>query len=248
MSRALAIETSGRIGSVALVEEGVVRVEDEFAHGLKHAAEMVPRIDSLCRRLEWKPNDIDEIYVSAGPGSFTGLRIGITFAKTLAFTTGARLVAVPSVQVLAENAPPEVQNLIIVLDAKRGQIFTARFARENENWVEKEPAHLDDLASMLRRSLRPVYLLGDGIPFHRDAIPVSEAGVTIAPESSWRAQAAAVATAGAALARGPVYGCRSIGSTLYSIAGSRGEVFGAGWKINGKRYSRKERPQASRLI
>lgn len=200
MSRALAIETSGRIGSVALVEDGSVRAEDEFAHGLKHAAEMVARIDALCKRLSWGPKDIDSLYVSSGPGSFTGLRIGVTFAKTFAFATGARLVAVPSVEVLAENAPPGTQNLIIVLDAKRGQIFTARFARINENWVEQEPAHLDDLASMLRRSPRPVCLLGDGIPFHQDAIPADDSRVTIASESSWRARAAAVASIGARLA------------------------------------------------
>ncbi len=185
---------------MALVEDGSVRAEDEFAHGLKHAAEMVARIDALCKRLSWGPKDIDEVYISSGPGSFTGLRIGITFAKTLAFATGARLVAVPSVKVLAENAQPEAQNLIIVLDAKRGQIFTARFARIKEHWVEQEPAHLDDLASMLRRSPRPVCLLGDGIPFHRDSTPDDDPSVTIAPESSWHARAAAVAAIGAKLA------------------------------------------------
>ena len=97
MARGLAIETSGRIGSVAIVDEGRVVAEDAFAHGLQHAAEMIPQIDALLRAQGWSPADLRELYVSAGPGSFTGLRIGITLAKTVAFATGAMIAAVPTV-------------------------------------------------------------------------------------------------------------------------------------------------------
>src|SRR5689334_12051893 len=103
MPRALALETSGRTGSVALVEVGNVVAEDQFPHGLRHAAGLVPMIDRLCRERGWAPGDVDEVYVSAGPGSFTGLRVGITVAKTLALATGARVVAVPTADVLARN-------------------------------------------------------------------------------------------------------------------------------------------------
>jgi tRNA threonylcarbamoyl adenosine modification protein YeaZ len=113
--RALAIETSGRIGSVALAEDGKTLAEETFPHGLQHAARIIPAIDDLCRRLRWTSADFREIYVSAGPGSFTGLRIGITLAKTLAFVTHADLVAVPSVRVLVENAPSDAENAIIVM-------------------------------------------------------------------------------------------------------------------------------------
>lgn len=198
--RALAIETSGRLGSVAILENHQIVAEDEFAHGLQHAAEMIPRIDRMCRAQDWTPTDLREIYVSAGPGSFTGLRIGITLAKTLAFATGARIVAVPSVQVLARNSPAEAQQLIIVLDAKRGQIFTSRLVRENGQWVEAEPARLDSLQAMLQRSPRPVFLLGEGIPFHRQFIPADDSSIIVCPEPTWRARAAAVAEIGAKMA------------------------------------------------
>src|SRR5512146_512531 len=115
MPRVLAIETSGRVGSIALAQGGSILAEAEFEHGLKHAAEIIPMIDRLCRERQWTPRDIEHAYVSAGPGSFTGLRIGITLAKTLAFATGAKLVAVPTVRVLAENAPAGARNVIIVL-------------------------------------------------------------------------------------------------------------------------------------
>ena len=200
MNRALAIETSGRVGSVAIVEDGRVLVEDQFPHGLKHAAEIIPRIDRLCRVRGWKPGELRELYVSAGPGSFTGLRIGVTLAKTLAFATGARIVGVPSVRVLAHNAPAEARNLIIVLDAKRDQIFTARLRRnEAGNWQEDEPAHLDDLRSMLSRSPRPVHLLGEGIPYHQKFI-LEEPGIVVTPDELWRARAEAVAREGMRMA------------------------------------------------
>lgn len=200
MTRALAIETSGRVGSVALAEDGGVLAEAQFPHGLKHAAEIIPTIDRLCRERGWSPSDVGHVYVSAGPGSFTGLRIGITLAKTLAFALGVRLVAVPSVRVLAENAPTEARHAIIVLDAKRDQIFTARFERTDGGWTEREPAHLDSLASMLARSPRPVHLIGEGIPYHEKFIPQDDAGIIVTAAEAWRARAAAVAQIGHELA------------------------------------------------
>ena len=177
--------------------------EDTFPHGLKHAAEIVMRIDRLCRARGWGPADLGELYVSAGPGSFTGLRIGITLAKTMAFSLGTKVVAVPTLRVLAENAPAEARNLVLVLDAKRDQIFTARFSREGGGgaWVEEEPAHLDDLPSMLGRSPRPVHLLGEGIPYHQKFIPAGDPSVLVTPQELWRPRAEAVADEGVRMAR-----------------------------------------------
>jgi tRNA threonylcarbamoyladenosine biosynthesis protein TsaB len=199
--RGLAIETSSRVGSVALAQDGQALAEETFEHGLQHAARILPAIDQLCRRLDWKSGDLGEIYVSAGPGSFTGLRIGITLAKTLAFVTGGKLVAVPSVRVLVENAPAEAQHVIIVIDAKRDQIFTASFDRDGERWTQREPAHLDSLAAMLARAPRPVDLLGQGIPFHRKFIVAADEQVRLADESLWQPRARVVASLGWRMAR-----------------------------------------------
>jgi tRNA threonylcarbamoyladenosine biosynthesis protein TsaB len=201
MARSLGIETSGRIGSIALVRDGEVLVEREFEHGLKNAARILPLIDESMRSLGWKPMELTEIHVSIGPGSFTGLRVAATLAKTLSMTTPAKLVAVPTVRVLAQNAPAEATNLLIVLDAKRGQIFTARFARSGDSWVEHEPAHLDTLAAALARSPRPVHLLGEGIPYHERSIPADDVGITRTEPTRWRARASEVARIGAEMAR-----------------------------------------------
>jgi tRNA threonylcarbamoyladenosine biosynthesis protein TsaB len=202
MPRALALETSGRTGSVAAVEDGAVVAEDQFPHGLQHAAGLVPMIDRLCLGRGWAPADVEEIYVSAGPGSFTGLRVGVTVAKTMALATGARVVAVPTADALARNAPAGWQNLVIVLDAKRDQIFTATFARgDGGEPVLREPARLDSLAAVLARTPRPMHLLGEGIPYHEKFLPANEPSVIVAPPESWRARAGAVAEVGYAMAR-----------------------------------------------
>jgi tRNA threonylcarbamoyladenosine biosynthesis protein TsaB len=129
------------------------------------------------------------------------LRIGITVAKTMAFATGVKLVAVPTARVLAENAPPDAQHLVLVLDAKRDQIFTARFERIGNEWLEREPAHVDSLSNMLARAPRPVHLLGEGIPTHRKFIPATESGILITSEDLWRPRASIVARIGHAMAR-----------------------------------------------
>jgi tRNA threonylcarbamoyladenosine biosynthesis protein TsaB len=202
MPRALALETSGRTGSVAVVAAGVVVGEEQFSHGLQHAAGIVPIIDRLCRARGWSPEQVEEIYVSAGPGSFTGLRVGVTVAKALAFATGARIVAVPTAEVLGRNAPPGWQNLVIVLDAKRDQVFTASFVNDGTgNPIPREPAHLDSLSSVLSRSPRPVHLLGEGIPYHQQFIPTDDPSIILTPPETWRARAAAVAEVGYAMAR-----------------------------------------------
>jgi tRNA threonylcarbamoyladenosine biosynthesis protein TsaB len=199
--RAIAIETSGRLGSIATVRDGQVLTEEQFPPQFKHAAGIISVIDRLTKSHGWSPRDVSEVYVSAGPGSFTGLRVGITVAKTLAFALGAKLVAVPSTHVLAHNAPEGWENAIIVLDAKRGQIFTARFGNEDEQPIEAEPAHLDTLTAMLARAPRPVHLIGDGLPYHSALIPNDDPSVIVTEESTWRPRASIVGQIGWQMAR-----------------------------------------------
>src|SRR4051812_29600329 len=179
MSTSLAIETSGRVGSVALIIDDQIQPEQTFEHGLQNAAKLLPIINRLCLDHGVGPSDINNVFVSIGPGSFTGLRIGVTISKTLAFATGARVYAIPTVQSLARNAPLDAREIVIVLDAKREQIFTARFRREGETLTEVEPAHLDSLVAIVSRANRPVYLIGEGITYHRQLL-ADLSGIVIA--------------------------------------------------------------------
>jgi tRNA threonylcarbamoyladenosine biosynthesis protein TsaB len=201
MIRGLAIETSSREGEVCLLADQTELETARFAHGLRNAAEILCLIDELCGRHTWAPASIRHVYVSAGPGSFTGLRIGITLAKALALATQATVVAVPTSRVLVENAPREARHVVIVLDARRGQIYTARFERSPIGWHEAEPAHVDTLTAVLARAGRPVHLLGEGIPYHQHLIPPDSRIITTPPEL-WQPRAAVVGRLGWQMARG----------------------------------------------
>jgi tRNA threonylcarbamoyladenosine biosynthesis protein TsaB len=229
---ALAIETSARVGSIAAVEDGHVVAEEQFEHGLQHAAQIVPIIDRLCRARGWSPRDVEELYVSAGPGSFTGLRIGITLAKTLALASGVKLVAVPSVRVLVENAPADARHVIIVLDAKREQIFTARFERGTDGWIEREPTQLSSLIEMLDRSPRPVHLLGEGIPYHERFIAKGASDVIVTPIELWRPRAGVVAMLGEVMARKGEYADPDRLTPIYIRKPEAEEKFEAARKIS----------------
>ncbi len=129
--RILAIETTGRAGSVCVASGTTVLAREALPSDARHAGGLHAAIDRLVRGQGWAPDSLNEVHVSAGPGSFTGARIGITVARTLAWATGARIVRVPTVDVLAQNAlqaDPPPKYVAVVLDAKRAQIFTALFA------------------------------------------------------------------------------------------------------------------------
>ena len=101
----LAIETSHSIGSVAAAEGSQVLTEEAFEEGMVHGRELVPQLKVLVDGLKWSLSDVALIAISIGPGSFTGLRVGVITAKTIAYAIGAEVVAVPTLDVLARNAP-----------------------------------------------------------------------------------------------------------------------------------------------
>ncbi|UCG16311.1 MAG: tRNA (adenosine(37)-N6)-threonylcarbamoyltransferase complex dimerization subunit type 1 TsaB [Phycisphaerales bacterium] len=200
--RSLAIETSGRIGSVALGRGPEVLEAEAFSTTHRHAVELLPTVVRICAAREVAPDAIDEVYVSGGPGSFTGLRVGVTFARALAFACGVKIVRVPTLDVIAQNAldvtdPPEA--LAVILDAKRKRIFAAAFALTDDGYARaQEPAELDPdgFFAALPAGCRAI---GEGILHHQEAVARARLGVL--PESLNRARAEVVHRLGYRLAR-----------------------------------------------
>src|SRR5262245_21398293 len=129
--RTIAIETSGRVGSVAALKcEGdradilgeIILGEDQ-----RTAQRLAPAIRELLSDVSWSPADVELVAVAVGPGSFTGLRIGVTAAKSFAYAVGAQIVGVNTLAVLAAQAPPSAAPLWTVMDAQRRELFAARF-------------------------------------------------------------------------------------------------------------------------
>ncbi|NIA17164.1 MAG: tRNA (adenosine(37)-N6)-threonylcarbamoyltransferase complex dimerization subunit type 1 TsaB, partial [Planctomycetes bacterium] len=106
----IAVETSGRAGSVAIGFGNRLSEEKTFSGNMRHNAELFETIIELLQRVDKSPSQIGQIYISAGPGSFTGLRIAVTLAKTMALANNAKIVAVNSLDVLAENASANTDN------------------------------------------------------------------------------------------------------------------------------------------
>jgi tRNA threonylcarbamoyladenosine biosynthesis protein TsaB len=126
----LGIETSGKNASIALLRDddcmAQVRLE---AAGRRHAQTLVAEIDRLLRGQGLRVRDCEAVAVSVGPGSFTGLRIGIMCAKTLAYATGCPLAAVDTLLAIAENSPADVDEVYVVSDAQRRQWYARRYRR-----------------------------------------------------------------------------------------------------------------------
>lgn len=125
----LSIETASRRGSVALLESGKCLREVVFPEGLIHGREITARIDSLLRETARSARDLSAIAVSVGPGSFTGIRVGVTAAKTLAYALEIPVVTESSLLVTAANASRSGPGaaVLTVLDARQGAFFWAVF-------------------------------------------------------------------------------------------------------------------------
>ncbi len=152
----LALETSGFGGSLALLDDERVLGERILDAQRRHAQTLVPEIQSLLQENNRKPAECELIAVSTGPGSFTGLRVGITCVKTMAYATGAKVAAVPTFPCLAAGCPDDVDRVQVIMNAQRQELFVGRFQRENAlEWretqslcIEKATAWQEQLSAM----------------------------------------------------------------------------------------------------
>jgi tRNA threonylcarbamoyladenosine biosynthesis protein TsaB len=127
----LALETSGRDASVALLERRGDAVEPliqrTLPDGERSAKSLLPCVAEALREASWRPADLELIAVTTGPGSFTGLRIGVVAAKTLAYATGAKLIGVHTLTAVAAGVQCNAPRLWVLLDAQRHEFFAASF-------------------------------------------------------------------------------------------------------------------------
>lgn len=201
----LALETSGAVGSVCLCEDDRLLGERSFGGAKQHGRELAPCVDALFREVGWNPRTGPELVaVSQGPGSFTGLRVGIAFAKTLAYATKCDVVGVPSLDVLAQNALlPEAasirgdaENIGVVVDAKRGRVYCGAYELRDGAVRRRGDMQLLSPAQFLGQLKRPALIIGDGLAAYGDQF--KQDGLVSTPESLWIARASVVAKLGLA--------------------------------------------------
>lgn len=199
--RIIAVETSSASGSVALALGPDLLAEQTFSTKTQHARELLPTLAGLFEQCSWRTGEVEECFLSIGPGSFTGLRVAVAFARHLALATGARLCAVPTLEVIAANAlwlssPP--QRLAVILDAKRGQVFGATFTLQGASYRRDDEARMVEASALLHEGSR-ISVMGEGIDYHRE--PVEASGAAILDRSLWTPRAGGVHRLGGEMSR-----------------------------------------------
>jgi len=147
----LAIETSGIQGSVAIFDGHTLRFERILgASGTRHAQTLPAEVADALAQCSLQPQDIRSVAVSIGPGSFTGLRVGLTFAKTFAWLNDARLVAVDTLRAISQRVPPDMEYVTAIVDAQRTEFFAATYRWDAELGlrVAVDGVHLVNVADL----------------------------------------------------------------------------------------------------
>ena len=200
----LAIESSGLVASAAIVQDDILVAEYTTDHKKTHSVTLMPMIEEIMRMSETDTADLDAIAVSAGPGSFTGLRIGSATAKGMGLVAGIPLINVPSLEGLAYNLWGCRSLVCPIMDARRGQVYCGvyRFTDtsddgEFETVREQDACDMHELIADINRLGEAVVFLGDGVPVFADMISAEcQVPYRFAPAHLNRQRASSVAALG----------------------------------------------------
>ena len=196
----LGLDSSGIVASVAIVEDDVLIAEYTVNYKKTHSQTLLPMLDEIAKMTELDLNSIDAIVVAAGPGSFTGLRIGSATAKGLGLALKKPLIAIPTVEGLAYNLY-DISGLICpIMDARRKQVYTGiyRFTDHQLKVVEDQMAvPMETVIEKLNQYGEAVTFLGDGVSvFHELIAEKMTVPYSFAPAHVNKQRAAAVAALG----------------------------------------------------
>ncbi len=172
----LAIDTSNQTLGVALLDEIENKIIGEYITNLKknHSIRIMPAIQMLMKDCEKTPGDLTKIIVAEGPGSYTGVRIGVTIAKTLAWSLKIPLAGISSLEILAAGAGRYFDGYVApIFDARRGQVYTGLYQYQNGKLtiVQKdELVMIADYAAKLKTMDKAILFIGNDLVIHRPII------------------------------------------------------------------------------
>lgn len=171
----LGIETSQRAGWVSLSSGDSCLEERRLdSTGRRHAQALPLVASELLAAHQVDPKQLDLLAVSIGPGSFTGLRVGVVFAKTLAWSIGCPVAAVDTLWAVATAAPPDLDRLYVVSDAQRNELFVGLFHRESSSTWSRQGAITIEGADAWCRQIDPsITVTGPALPLIADQLPTS---------------------------------------------------------------------------
>ena len=188
--RILGIESSSLVAGVAILDDDIITAEFTINYKLTHSQTLLPMLSNIKEILNIDMNSIDAIAVSGGPGSFTGLRIGVATAKG---------ISLPTLDALAYNFYDTSALIVPIMDARRAQVYTGTYRNKNKFEIVKSgrAISIEDLINELNELGESVIFLGDAVPVHKEIIEKElKVKFSFAPANMNRQRAASVALLG----------------------------------------------------
>lgn len=231
----LAFESSAKAASVALLQDGVLLAESFQNNGKTHSATLMPMAQQVLRDCGVTPADLTAVAVAKGPGSFTGVRIGVSAAKGLAWGADKPVCGVSTLAAMATQMTMMRGIICPVMDARRSQVYNAVFAAEGGQLTRLTPDRaiaLSQLAEELQNDPRPKLVVGDGAALCSGFL--SEAGIPcrMAPAQLVMQNAVGVALAAEEMAtRGETVSARDLVPVYLRLSQAERERLAKGLKI-----------------
>jgi len=169
----LALDTSGGEATVALLRDAPGGREllgtEVLSTGMRHGVDLFPALERLLRGAAVLPRDVGLVAVGTGPGSYTGLRVGITAARAFAYAAGAQLLGVPSCDAWAAATPLDARPLAVVLDARIKAVYLAVYEAAGGSWTRRDGPELLEPAAAAARIPAAAVVVGDGVAPYAEA-------------------------------------------------------------------------------
>lgn len=182
----MAFESSAKAASVALVQDGRLVSQYSQCSGLTHSRTLLPMAEDMLKNAELSLKDVDVYAVAHGPGSFTGIRIGVSTVKGLAWASDKPCVGVSTLEAMAWHGLSAGGYICPVMDARRNQVYNALFKIEEGRPIrltDDRPIGLAELSAELRELGAPVLLVGDGAEISAQWFDKEGIAYTVAPEN-----------------------------------------------------------------
>ena len=194
----LAFETSAKAASVALMKDGALLGESYQNTGLTHSQTLMVMAQDLLKTCGFAPNQVEAVAVAAGPGSFTGIRIGVAAAKGFAWGAGLPCYGVSTLEAMALSLGVYDGYVMPVMDARRSQVYNALFLAEDGKLTrirEDRAISLADLCEEIKILQKPIFLVGDGSTLCYNTLLKEVPGLVLPPEHRLHQRASGVALA-----------------------------------------------------
>ena len=194
----LAFETSAKAGSVALLDGQTLLAESYQNTGLTHSQTVMPMAETVLKSCGYTPKDVQAVAVAAGPGSFTGVRIGVAAAKGFAWGGELPCYGVSTLEAMALQLGVHNGFVLPVMDARRAQVYNALF-RAKDAYLERicpdRAISLEDLGKEIKNLSEPVFLVGDGSILCYNTLKETVPGLILPPEHRMHQRAVGVGLA-----------------------------------------------------